>query len=538
MHGTSEVTLPRPSTHSQSEKSHKNDSIKGDSRFSRYEESRRDDKSDKHHLSKFLYTERQSQTQSPRPKSLERRYNDVEKNGNLDKRRNERYHEEDDFDEWQQNPRHLREKYIENSRNSKQRQERQERQEYDEDVRYRGHSKYEKHDEDRYRYNDYEDELREYKEPPVPKARQKYALEEKFYSENSRYKENGRYYKDGAKSMERSKQKHISDESRYYTNEKKGSRSESGLERYSIHSDSMQPSEKSSRSKYSHDDYLIESDPRKRPELRQRSPSPVENVSPRDRFKDAKEKFLLLERERLEEQERLRKEAPISPTRKERHFMKRHESMAYSNPKDRFERYEKYDGRDNGKERYYDENRYEADEHIRPEPAPRTMIHENVRYRKDAPVDRYRNSEKYEPKRRSMFSLIEEEHRKNSNEIAKELKRRSYMENNGYGDEFYRDRDRSFTELPESERYSTLERDGYHYSKSSVELDKVGEMKYDQKFLKNQKVKNAAGYRHSYAEPKLKMEKSGKKHFPDMLHRTNSSVSNSGRVGIASVHPY
>lgn len=40
------------------------------------------------------------------------------------------------------------------------------------------------------------------------------------------------------------------------------------------------------------------------PEDRQRTPSPTEIVSPKERFKDAKEKFLLLERERLEEQER------------------------------------------------------------------------------------------------------------------------------------------------------------------------------------------------------------------------------------------
>lgn len=74
-----------------------------------------------------------------------------------------------------------------------------------------------------------------------------------------------------------------------------------------------------------------------------------------------------------------------------------------------------------------------------------------------------------------------------------------------------------------------------------MELDKVAEMKYDPKFIKNQKVKpNGPGYRHSYVEPKLRVEpKSSKKPFNDILHRTNSSVSNiSGRVGIASIHPY
>lgn len=74
-----------------------------------------------------------------------------------------------------------------------------------------------------------------------------------------------------------------------------------------------------------------------------------------------------------------------------------------------------------------------------------------------------------------------------------------------------------------------------------MELDKVAELKYDPKFTKNQKLKpNGAGYRHSYVEPKLRVEqqKSEKKGFNDILHRTNSSVSNSGRVGIASIHPY
>lgn len=139
--------------------------------------------------------------------------------------------------------------------------------------------------------------------------------------------------------------------------------------------------------------------------------------------------------------------------------------------------------------------------------------------------------DKYDPKRRSMFSLIEEEHRKNSNEIAKELKRRSYMEGCNYETESQKER--FYHDLPESERFIDA------YSKSSIEMDRSGETKYDQKFMKNQKVaKNSAGYRHSYVEPKLRMEKTGKKHFSEMLHRANSSVGNTGRVGIASLHPY
>lgn len=165
------------------------------------------------------------------------------------------------------------------------------------------------------------------------------------------------------------------------------------------------------------------------------------------------------------EKERLSHEPPISPVTKDKPFLKRHESMMYSDH--------------------------------RPNPAPRHHPDE-IRYR-EVPLSRYRN-DKYDPKRRSMFSLIEEEHRKNSNEIARELKRRSYL------DDDVRDAN-------------------YNFSKSTIELDQVGDGKYKK-----------GGYRHSYAEPKLRVEKGGKKHF-EMLHRTNS-VSNNGRVGIASVHPY
>lgn len=485
MHTASDVTLPRPQTHSQPEKLQKSDSLKNNSHppdhFSKFEDEK-PYKNDKH-LNKFLFTDRQpvnKQKSSEREKFIQ----EIEKNVSSERRR--AYIE----DEWLQS-------YKKNHR--------------DESNRFR-HSKEESY-QNKYNYDEpkYFQEPRVYKEPPVPKVRQK-------LNEDSRYHS----------SDKNSKQRILMEEIKCY-NDKKMPRPQMG----SIHSSDREskPSERSSRSKYSHDDYLVDPDMRKRPEHRQRSPSPVDNITPRDRFKDAKEKFLLMEKERIEEQERVRKEIPISPVRKERHFMKRHESMAYPSAKDRFDRYEKYDGKD--KERYYEDN-------VKPEPAPRNLVHDNVRYRKDIPMDRYRNVDKYDPKRRSMFSLIEEEHRKNSNEIAKELKRRSYMENNNYEEDFYRERDRerAYTELPESDRYSSIERDRYHYSKSTIELDKVGEMKYDPKFLKNQKVKNAVGYRHSYAEPKLKLEKNSKKHYPEMLHRTNSTVSNSGRVGIASVHPY
>lgn len=406
MHGSTETNFPRAS-----ERFLKNES-KISERYSRPPETRYDEKH------KFLFNERQSQNH---PKSLERKRYTEERHESA-KQRN--------FDDWEQeNVRYSREKFIENYAYS--------------------NSKYADEEESRPHY--YEEE-RDYREPPVPKARQKQGYE------NSR---------------------------RYYGDEKRGewfsNGRNSGMDRYS---------DRDSKSRST--EYLVE-EVRKRPGLRQRSPSPIENDTPRDRFKDAKEKFLLLEKERLEQVERLRKEPPISPTHKEMPFVNRQS------------RYEKYDD----KVRYFDE---------KPEPAPRTTLQENVRYQKEA-SDRYRHVDKYDPKRRSMFCLIEEEHKKNSNEIARELKRRTYVENNNYEDDYYRNKD---------------ERD-HHYSrsKSPVETNQHEDLKY----VRNPKGRHAAGYRHSYAEPKLKMDKS-KKLFPDMLQRTNSTVSNSGRVGLASIHPY
>lgn len=57
-----------------------------------------------------------------------------------------------------------------------------------------------------------------------------------------------------------------------------------------------------------------------------------------------------------------------------------------------------------------------------------------------------------------MFSLIEEEHKKNSGEIAKELKRRSYIEfgQQGFEHEDFEERDirssRHYQDLPEADR--------------------------------------------------------------------------------------
>ncbi|KAL3271152.1 hypothetical protein HHI36_021650 [Cryptolaemus montrouzieri] len=260
---------------------------------------------------------------------------------------------------------------------------------------------------------------------------------------------------------------------------------------------------------------------RRKAQLRQRSPSPeIAKVSPQDRFKDAKEKFLSMERERLANQRKGNREEHVGNGQNMKvPFLKRHESMM-SPMKER-----------------YEDNFYNDRSEVLPKPTPR--LAEEVKYRKESPTDRYRNVDKMDPKRRSMFNLIEDEHRKNSNEIAREIKRRSYLEQTNYEDELYkeRERERTYHELPESDRYPTIDRD-YNYNKSSHELDKAQDMKYDSRFVKNPKTKNGAGYRHSYAEPKLRMEK--KNGYSDMIHRTNSSVGSNGngRVGIASIHPY
>lgn len=194
-------------------------------------------------------------------------------------------------------------------------------------------------------------------------------------------------------------------------------------------------------------------------------------------------------------------------------FLKRHESMAY--PKERY-------------------NSHQEEIIYRPKkpqqmpfediPSRESMESRDYRRERDRPerLERYRTPEDNYDKRRSMYSQLEQEHKSKSNEIAKELKRRSYME---YGSESF---DYNPQNYPEKE---------FHRRPENVEKY---DPKYDDKYAKNQiKYKQqSAGYRHSYAEPKKSLEKIGKKIFPEMVHRTNSSLSNSGRVGIASVNPY
>lgn len=450
--------------------------------------------------SKFLFTEDQHYPKQHKhlehQKSLERTEKYYEPNPRYDSERIERY----DFEERRKQVKDDL-KFYDNYRTQEKKFNKYHDQDDDgfvENIKYRVKSKYEDeidggrsryYDDTRY-YNEenrrsYKDEDFDDRKVPVPKIRQKYSPEDRFYPDE---KKSDRYVKE-RHHIEESKprQKYSADDPRFYdppTKEKDKYRS-------------FDSKDRSIRSSCSQQEYFEDS-------IKRRPQSP-EDVTPRDRFKDAKEKFLLLERDRLEQERKYRQEALISPN-KDKHK--------------RSDRYFDFDERD---VRYYEDF-----EESKPRPAPRNNLGNDlgeVRYRRE-PLERYRN-EKYDPKRRSMFNLIEEEHKKNSTEIAKELKRRSYLESRT-DDDYYRDR--SYTELPESERYPGLDR--------GADLDKHCDAKYDPKFIKNQKMKNSAGYRHSYAEPKLKMDKSGKKHFTEMLHRTNSTVSNSGRVGIASVQPY
>nr|CAH7737807.1 unnamed protein product [Callosobruchus chinensis] len=367
---------------------------------------------------------------------------------------------------------------------------------FDENIKYRSkHVEYEKKSpSQRYSYDDaeYFDEYRrEEISRPVPKTRQKYPKD--HYNDQSGY--------DSEIKVSRSK----SDDSRYYADQEPvKSRSTNndynrGYSRSEVREEWSKPSQ---------EHFDSNSMGMRNGQYRQRSPdSHVGEVkAPQDRFKDAKEKFLLMERERLEKERSLKRpESPISPVR----------------------RYDNH-SRPNYDDRYYDSrrDREHEDVQLRPKPAPRQRVEAEeppVRYRernsreREAPVERYRHTDKLDPKRRSMYSLIEEERRKNSSEIAKELKRRSYMEGGHYQD------------LQDSGGFPDI------HTKPGMDQERS-----DPKFTKNQKMtKNAAGYRHSYAEPKLRTDKSGgKKHFAEVLHRTNSTAGGNGRVGIASLHPY
>jgi len=117
-------------------------------------------------------------------------------------------------------------------------------------------------------------------------------------------------------------------------------------------------------------------------------------------------------------------------------------------------------------------------------------------------------------KRRSMYESIEDERRRNSNELAKEFKRRSFQDHSTNRD-ISISNSLAYQELNESERYPGLDRETARVHAS----DEV--------------ATSPARYRHSYAEPYHQYQQP----HHEVLQRTNSSLS-SGRVGMAAIHPY
>lgn len=155
-------------------------------------------------------------------------------------------------------------------------------------------------------------------------------------------------------------------------------------------------------------------------------------------------------------------------------------------------------------------------------------------------------------KRRSMFEVLEEERRRSSNELAKEFKRRSYQDgggselssgnrngnhtNNGVSN----GRHPGYQELSEHERFPGLDRETarlQHHNMASSNGGHLNMKSAGPPPPPDVVTAAASRYRHSYAEPHHMLSHPQPSHHHEMLHRTNSSVS-SGRVGIASVHPY
>lgn len=122
-------------------------------------------------------------------------------------------------------------------------------------------------------------------------------------------------------------------------------------------------------------------------------------------------------------------------------------------------------------------------------------------------------------KRRSMYETIEDERRRNSNELAKEFKRRSFQDHGPNMDNPCTN-SLAYQELDDRERYPGLDRET-----ARVHAHAPDEI-----------PTTSPRYRHSYAEPFHQYQQQMQPHH-DMLHRTNSSLS-SGRVGMAAIHPY
>lgn len=156
-------------------------------------------------------------------------------------------------------------------------------------------------------------------------------------------------------------------------------------------------------------------------------------------------------------------------------------------------------------QRYPTPNSDEEDEHR----DYRAMMHQD--HRNFASRSQFEN----DMKRRSAYESIVDEQRRNSHELAKEFKRRSFQEpgpnmDNGLG----------YQELDERERYPGLDRETARVRPTDESAVPT----------------TSPRYRHSYAEPFHQFKPAGQPTH-EMLHRTNSSLS-SGRIGMASIHPY
>ncbi|KAG8296505.1 hypothetical protein J6590_055152 [Homalodisca vitripennis] len=140
----------------------------------------------------------------------------------------------------------------------------------------------------------------------------------------------------------------------------------------------------------------------------------------------------------------------------------------------------------------------------------RNVMHSDMR---NYPQRVYDNNDK---KRRSMYESIEDERRRNSNELAKEFKRRSFQDHGPTMEICANSLD--YQELDERERYPGLDRE-------TARVHPADEVQT-----------SSPRYRHSYAEPFHQYQPTLQPHH-EMLHHTNSSLS-SGRVGMAAIHPY
>jgi len=218
-------------------------------------------------------------------------------------------------------------------------------------------------------------------------------------------------------------------------------------------------------------------------------------VSPRERFKEVKEKFRMMEKEKFDEESdkcrmdyrKYKEETPIMPVHKDRGHVKRNDSMNY--------------------------DRYQFDES--PVLTPRNLNSDEVRYRERDHYPVHKN----DYKRRSMFNLnTEDQQKKMYNDIAKDLKRRSYIDQG--------------SALRDSHNFSQVHPKLEHEEKYYRSMEREQKEQLSGKFLKNK----AAGYRNSYVEP-MPMKYRPDRKF-EVLQRTNSSVGVNGRVGIASIHPY